>query len=116
MVVADLQQKVTERQQVLICQQQATLDQPKKMYEQINLMKVQYGVLFDTVKERSFRGQWEDVQHYFETHLQGLQIQVRNNLEKSYSLQKVEADVEVITIGGSSLDCDLCQSDEFCIF
>ncbi|KAF1492370.1 hypothetical protein FQV18_0006332, partial [Eudyptula minor novaehollandiae] len=64
----------------------------------------------------SFQNLQEDIQNYFESHLQGLQNQVRNRLQKSYSVHKVEVDAKVINVGESLLDCGLCESDEFCNF
>ncbi|XP_074123067.1 uncharacterized protein LOC141542518 [Sminthopsis crassicaudata] len=115
-VIADLQHKLTEQQNMLISQQTEILEQQKKMYEQMNLIKVQYSMLFDTVKQMSFQNLQGDIQHYFQTHLQGLQNQVRNHLQKSYSVHKVEVDAKMIDVGETSLDCGLCESDEFCNF
>lgn len=115
-VIADLQQKLTEQQSTLVAQHQEIIEQQRKMYEQMALIKGQYGMLFDTVKQMSFKGLQEDIQHYFEANLQGLQNQVRNHLQKSYSLHKVEVDAKVIDVGASLLDCGLCENDEFCNF
>ncbi|KAI1242644.1 hypothetical protein IHE44_0000181 [Lamprotornis superbus] len=115
-IIADLQQKLAEQQHVLVSQQREILEQQRKMYEQMDLIKVQYGMLFDTVKQMSFQSLQEDIQNYFESHLHGLQNQVRNHLQKSYSVHKVEVDAKVINVGESLLDCGLCESDEFCNF
>ncbi|XP_043365417.1 uncharacterized protein LOC119851515 isoform X2 [Dermochelys coriacea] len=115
-IIVDLQQKLAEQQSTLISQQREILEQQRKMYEQMDLIKVQYGMLFDTVKQMSFQSLHEDIQHYFEAQLQGLQNQVRNRLQKSYSVHKVEVDAKVIDVGETLLDCDLCESDEFCNF
>ncbi|XP_050827418.1 uncharacterized protein LOC108961521 isoform X1 [Serinus canaria] len=115
-IIVDLQQKLAEQQHVLVSQQREILEQQRKMYEQMDLIKVQYGMLFDTVKQMSFQSLQEDIQNYFESHLHGLQNQVRNHLQKSYSGHKVEVDAKVINAGESLLDCGLCESDEFCNF
>ncbi|XP_025061909.1 uncharacterized protein LOC112550545 [Alligator sinensis] len=115
-VIVDLQQKLIEQQNTLVSQQQEILEQQRKMYEQMDLIKVQYGMLFNTVKQMSFQSLQEDIQNYFEAHLQGLQNQVKNHLQKSYSVHKVEVDAKVIDVGESLLDCGLCESDEFCNF
>ncbi|TRZ24921.1 hypothetical protein HGM15179_002142 [Zosterops borbonicus] len=115
-IIVDLQQKLAEQQHVLVSQQREILEQQRKMYEQMDLIKVQYGLLFDTVKKVSFQSLQEDIQNYFESHLHGLQNQVRNHLQKSYSVHKVEVDAKVINVGESLLDCGLCESDEFCNF
>ncbi|XP_060104308.1 uncharacterized protein LOC132578371 [Heteronotia binoei] len=116
MVIVDLQQKLTEQQNTLAAQQREIIEQQRKMYEQMDLIKVQYGMLFDTVKQMSFQSLQEDIQHYFQANLQGLQNQVRNHLHKSYSGHKVEVEAKVINIGEPLLDCGLCESDEFCNF
>ncbi|KAM9164244.1 uncharacterized protein ACDP82_001732 [Pangshura tecta] len=115
-IIVDLQQKLAEQQSTLVSQQREILEQQRKMYEQMQLIKVQYGMLFDTVKQMSFQSLHEDIQHYFEAQLQGLQNQVKNHLQKSYSVQKVEVDAKVIDVRESLLDCGLCKSDEFCNF
>ncbi|XP_053916659.1 uncharacterized protein LOC128851496 [Cuculus canorus] len=115
-IIVDLQQKLAEQQHILISQQQEIIEQQRKMYEQMDLIKVQYGMLFDTVKQMSFQSLQEDIQNYFESHLQGLQNQVRNHLQKSYSVHKVDVHAKVINTGESLQDCGLCESDEFCNF
>ncbi|XP_075778660.1 uncharacterized protein LOC142827367 [Pelodiscus sinensis] len=115
-VIVDLQQKLSEQQSALVNQQREILEQQRKMYEQMDLIKVQYGMLFNTMKQMSFQSLHEDIQHYFEALLQGLQNQVRNHLQKSYAVHKVEVDAQVIDVGESLLDCGLCKSDEFCNF
>ncbi|XP_069716316.1 uncharacterized protein [Phaenicophaeus curvirostris] len=115
-IIVDLQRKLAEQQHILVSQQREILEQQRKMYEQMDLIKVQYGMLFDTVKQMSFQSLQEDIQNYFESHLQGLQNQVRNHLQKSYSVHKVEVDAKVINVGESLQDCGLCESDEFCNF
>ncbi|CAI5788897.1 leucine-rich repeat-containing [Podarcis lilfordi] len=115
-VIVDLQQKLAEQQSMLVAQQREIVEQHRKMYEQMDLIKVQYGMLFDTVKQMSFQSLQEDIQHYFEANLQGLQNQVRSHLQKSYSMHKVEVDAKVIDVGEPLMDCGLCESDEFCNF
>ncbi|XP_028933377.1 uncharacterized protein LOC114816021 [Ornithorhynchus anatinus] len=115
-VIADLQQKLTEQQNTLISQQQEILEQQMKMYTQMDMIKVQYGMLFDSVKQMSFQSLQEDIQQYFQTHLQGLHKQVRNHLQTSYSVHKVGFDAKETGVGQPSLDCGPCESDEFCNF
>ncbi|XP_069504249.1 uncharacterized protein [Ambystoma mexicanum] len=115
-VMADLQQRLSEQQSTLISQQRAILEQQRKMYEQMDVVKVQYGMLFDTVKQMSFQGLQDDIQHYFQAHLQGLQNQARDHLQKSFSVHKVDVDAKVIDVGAPLLDCGLCEGDEFCDF
>ncbi|OCT75581.1 uncharacterized protein LOC108718785 [Xenopus laevis] len=112
--ITDLQQKLSEQQVLLVNQQREIIEQQRKMYEQMDMIKVQYSILFDTVKQMSFQSLQEDIQNYFEAHLQGLQNQVRNHLQKTYSVHKVDVDAKVIDVGGPLLACDQCESDEFC--
>ncbi|KAG8443285.1 hypothetical protein GDO86_011910 [Hymenochirus boettgeri] len=115
--ITDLQQKLSEQQVLLVNQQREIIEQQRKMYEQMDMIKIQYSILFDTVKQMSFQSLQEDIQNYFEAHLQGLQNQVRNHLQKTYSVQKVDVDSKIIDIEEPSLACaDLCESDEFCNF
>ncbi|KAM6450456.1 uncharacterized protein PHA67_017521 isoform 1-T2 [Liasis olivaceus] len=115
-VIVDLEQKLAEQQNALVTQQREIIVQQRKMYEQMDLIKVQYGMLFDTVKQMSFKSLQEDIQHYFEANLQGLQKEVRNHLQKSYSVHKVNVDAKVIDIREPLMECGLCESDEFCNF
>ncbi|XP_053322903.1 uncharacterized protein LOC128497059 [Spea bombifrons] len=114
--ITELQQKLSEQQNLLVSQQREIIEQQRKMYEQMDMIKVQYSILFDTVKQMSFQSLQEDIQHYFEAHLQGMQNQVRNHLQKTYSVHKVDVDTKVIDVGGPVLDCGHCESDEFCSF
>ncbi|XP_013908140.1 PREDICTED: uncharacterized protein LOC106538220 [Thamnophis sirtalis] len=115
-IIVDLQQKLTEQQDALVTQQREIILQQRKMYEQMDLIKVQYGMLFDTVKQMSFKGLQEDIQHYFEANLQNLQKEVRNHLQKSYSGHKLNVDAKMIDIGETLMECGFCESDEFCNF
>ncbi|XP_035175207.1 uncharacterized protein LOC118162876 isoform X2 [Oxyura jamaicensis] len=85
-IIVDLQQKLAEQQHILVSQQKEILEQQRKMYEQMDLIKVQYGMLFDTVKQMSFQSLQEDIQNYFESHLQGLQNQDRDECTESPSI------------------------------
>ncbi|KAM9308026.1 uncharacterized protein PAF06_012163 [Gastrophryne carolinensis] len=114
--ITDLQQKLSEQQSLLVSQQREILEQQRRMYDQMDMVKVQYSILFDTVKQMSFQSLQEDIQQYFEAHLQGLQNQVRNHLQKTYSVHKMDMDANVIDIdlGVSLPECEPCGSDEFC--
>ncbi|XP_044280689.1 uncharacterized protein LOC123020693 [Varanus komodoensis] len=115
-MIVDLQQNLAEQQNTLVTQQREIIEQQRKMYEQMDLIKVQYGMLYDTVKQTSFKSLQEDIQQYFEASLQGFQNQVRNHLQKSYPVHKVEVDAKVIDVGEPLMACGLCESDEFCNF
>ncbi|XP_053569900.1 uncharacterized protein LOC128660208 isoform X2 [Bombina bombina] len=114
--ISDLQQKLSDQQALLVNQQREIIEQQRKMYEQMDMIKVQYSILFDTVKQMSFQSLQEDIQNYFEAHLQGLQNQVRNNLQKTYSVHKLDVDAKVIDVEGTSMTCGPCESDEYCNF
>ncbi|KAM3929602.1 uncharacterized protein RB166_007287 isoform 2-T2 [Leptodactylus fuscus] len=114
--ITDLQQKLSEQQNLLVSQQREIIEQQRRMYEQMDMIKVQYSILFDTVKQMSFQSLQEDIQQYFEAHLQGLQNQVRNHLQKTYSVHKVDLDTKVIDAEESLPECGICESDEFCNF
>ncbi|KAL9869438.1 uncharacterized protein GJ701_005604 isoform 2-T2 [Geothlypis trichas] len=85
-IIVDLQQKLAEQQHVLVSQQREILEQQRKMYEQMDLIKVQYGMVFDTVKQMSFQSLQEDIQNYFESYLHGLQNQDRDECTESPSI------------------------------
>ncbi|XP_075068078.1 uncharacterized protein LOC142158222 [Mixophyes fleayi] len=114
--ITELQQKLTEQQNLLVSQQREIIEQQRRMYEQMDMIKGQYSILFDTVKHMSFQSLQEDIQQYFEAHLQGLQSQVRNHLQKTYSVHKMDVDTKVMDVGRPPLDCGTCESDEFCTF
>lgn len=114
--ITDLQQKLSEQQNLLVNQQREIIEQQRRMYEQMDMIKVQYSILFDTVKQMSFQSLQEDIQQYFEAHLQGMQNQVRNHLQKSYSVHKMDVDAKVIDLEEPLPECGICESDEFCSF
>ncbi|KAG7487456.1 hypothetical protein MATL_G00023580 [Megalops atlanticus] len=115
-LIRDLQQRLMEQQDTLVSQQREILDQQRKMYEQMDLIKVQYGMLSETVKQMSFQSLQGDIQSYFESHLQGLQNQVRSHLQKSYAVHKVDVDAKVMDVGHPLLDCGPCGPEEYCDF
>ncbi|KAK2859680.1 hypothetical protein Q5P01_004300 [Channa striata] len=90
LVIRDLQQKLAEQQEALLSQQREILEQQRQMYEQMDVVKAQYGLLSDTVKQVSFQGLQGELQSYFESHLAGLQSQARSHLQKSYTAQKMD--------------------------
>ncbi|XP_038654084.1 uncharacterized protein si:ch211-37e10.2 [Scyliorhinus canicula] len=114
--IGDLQQRLTEQQAMLINQQREILVQQRKMFEQMELVKVQYTMLFDTIKQTSLTNLQAEVQSQLESHLQGLQGQIQSQLQKTYAVHKVELDAKVIGVGDHLLECGLCQSDEYCDF
>ncbi|XP_044194772.1 uncharacterized protein nell3 [Thunnus albacares] len=123
MVIRDLQQKLADQQEALLSQQREILDQQKRMYEQMDVVKAQYGLLSDTVKQVSFQGLQGELQSYFESHLAGLQSQARSHLQKSYAVHKMDMDSKVMDVVGEAnfpqplLGCpSTCGPEEFCDF
>lgn len=125
-VIRDLQQKLVDQQEALLSQQRDILDQQLRMYEQMDTVKAQYGLLSDTVKQVSFQSLQGELQSYFQSHLAGLQSQARSHLQKSYAVHKMEADskvMEVVDVLGEAhfpqplLGCtESCGAEEFCDF
>ncbi|XP_018596628.2 uncharacterized protein LOC108927683 [Scleropages formosus] len=116
-VIRELQRTLVEQQGTLISQQQEIVEQQRRMSEQMELVKVQYGVLFEAVKRASLQSLQGDVQDFFESHLQGLQDQVRTHLHKSYAVHKVDVDAKVMDVGSPILrNCGVCRQEEYCDF
>ncbi|XP_034022281.1 uncharacterized protein si:ch211-37e10.2 [Thalassophryne amazonica] len=123
MIIRDLQQKLVDQQDSLLSQQREILEQQKHMYEQMDVVKAQYGLLSDTVKQVSFQGLQGELQSYFKSHLAGLQSQARSHLQKSYAVHKMDVDSKVMDVVGEAhfpqplLSCPSpCGLEEFCDF
>ncbi|TNN57163.1 hypothetical protein EYF80_032593 [Liparis tanakae] len=123
-VIRDLQQKLGDQQEALLAQQREILEQQRRMYDQMDVVKAQYGLLSDTVKQVSFQGLQGELQSYFESHLAGLQSQARSHLQKSYAGHKMDMDSsKVMDVVGEAhfprplLGCrSPCGPEEFCDF
>nr|XP_015810942.2 uncharacterized protein nell3 [Nothobranchius furzeri] len=122
-IIRDLQQKLVDQQEALLSQQRDVLEQQRRMYEQMDVVKAQFGLLSDTVKQVSFQGLQGELQTYFESHLAGLQSQARSHLQKSYAVHKMDLDSKVMDVVGEAhfpqplLGCPSpCRSEEFCDF
>ncbi|KAM8881162.1 uncharacterized protein nell3 [Synchiropus picturatus] len=122
-VIRDLQQKLADQQEALLSQQREILEQQRRMYEQMDVVKAQYGLLSDTVKQVSFQGLQGELQSYFESHLAGLQSQARSHLQKSYAVHKMDVDSKEMDVIGEArfpqplLACpSTCGPDHFCDF
>ncbi|KAI9516746.1 hypothetical protein NQZ68_013803 [Dissostichus eleginoides] len=122
-IIRDLQQKLADQQEALLSQQREILDQQRRMYEQMDVVKNQYGLLSDTVKQVSFQGLQGELQSYFESHLAGLQSQARSHLQKSYAVHKMDLDSKTMDVVGEAhfpqplLGCPTsCGQEEFCDF
>ncbi|XP_068160066.1 uncharacterized protein nell3 [Antennarius striatus] len=122
-VIHDLQKKLADQQEALLSQQREILEQQRRMYEQMDVVKAQYGLLADTVKQVSFQGLQGELQSYFQNHLAGLQSQARSHLQKSYAVHKADVDSKVVDVVGDAhfpqplLGCPLpCGHEEYCDF
>ncbi|XP_060920385.1 uncharacterized protein nell3 [Labrus mixtus] len=122
-VIRDLQQKLADQQEALLSQQREILGQQQRMYEQMDVVKAQYGLLSDTIKQVSFQGLQGELQSYFESHMAGLQSQARSHLQKSYAVHKMDVDAKVMDVVGEAhfpqplLGCPTpCGQEEFCDF
>ncbi|XP_051970703.1 uncharacterized protein LOC127634963 [Xyrauchen texanus] len=118
-VIRDLQQRLVEQQGALLSQQREILDQQHRMYEQMDVVKAQYGLLSETVKQVSFQGLQGELQNYFESHLAGLKNQARSHLQKSYDVHKVDVDAKLMDAVGDAghplLGCQVpCGPEEYC--
>lgn len=117
-VIRDLQQRLVEQQGALLSQQREIIDQQRRMYEQMDVVKAQYGLLSETVKQVSFQGLQGELQSYFESHLAGLQNQARSHLQKSYAVHKMDKVVDVVGDAENPvLGCQSpCRPEEYCDF
>lgn len=122
-IIRDLQQKLVDQQDTLLSQQREILEQQQRMYEQMDVVKAQYGLLSDTVKQVSFQGLQGELQSYFQNHLAGLQSQARSHLQKSYAVHKMDMDTKVMDVVGEAhfpqplLGCPSpCGQEEYCDF
>ncbi|KAL2085686.1 hypothetical protein ACEWY4_019006 [Coilia grayii] len=97
-LIRELQQRLADQQGALLAQQREILDQQRRMSEQMDVVKAQYGLLAETLKQASFQGLQGELQSYFESHLAGLQSQARSHLHKSYAVHKVDVDAKVMEV------------------
>ncbi|XP_061569563.1 uncharacterized protein nell3 [Cololabis saira] len=122
-IIHDLQQKLADQQEALLSQQHEILEQQRRMYEQMDVVKAQFGLLSETIKQVSFQGLQGELQSYFESHLAGLQSQARSHLQKSYAVHKMDMDSKVMDVMGEAhfpqplLGCPSpCGQEEYCDF
>lgn len=120
-VIRDLQQRLVEQQGALLSQQREILSQQRRMFEQMDVVKAQYGLLSETVKQVSFQSLQGELKSHFESHLADLQNQARSHLQKSYAVHKVDVDAKVMNVVGDAgrplLGCRIaCGPEEYCDF
>lgn len=122
-VICDLQQKLADQQGALLAQQLEILEQQRRMYEQMDVVKAQFGLLSDTVKQVSFQGLEGELQSYFESHLAGLRSQAISHLQKSYAVHKMDVDAKMMDVVGEAhfpqplSGCAApCGPEEYCHF
>lgn len=119
LVIRDLQQRLEEQQGALLTQQREILEQQRRMYEQMDVVKAQYGMLSETVKQVSFQGLQGELQSFLESQLAGVRSQARSHLQKSYAVHKTDAKVMDVTgdTDHALLGCHAaCGSEEYCNF
>lgn len=121
LLVRELQQKLVEQQEALLSQQKAILEQQRGMYEQMDVVKAQYGLLSDALKQVSFRGLQGELQSYFESHLAGLQNQARGHVRTSHAVDKAPPKAMDVIRGAHFpqplLACSApCGQEEYCDF
>ncbi|KAK7118091.1 hypothetical protein R3I94_021814 [Phoxinus phoxinus] len=105
-VIRDLQQRLVEQQGALLSQQREILSQQRRMFEQMDVVKAQYGLLSETVKQVSFQGLQGELQSHFESHLADLQNQARSHLQKSYAVHKDRDEcLELPSLCGERVKC-----------
>lgn len=118
-MIRDLQQRLEEQQGALLDQQREILEQQQRMYEQMDVVKAQYGMLSETVKQVSFQGLQGELQSYLESQLASMQSQARSHLQKSHAVHKTAA--KLIDVTGDTdhalLGCrSTCGPEEYCNF
>ncbi|KAB5587213.1 hypothetical protein PHYPO_G00010510 [Pangasianodon hypophthalmus] len=119
LVIRDLQQRLEEQQGALLAQQREILEQQRRMYEQMDVVKAQYGMLSETIKQVSFQGLQGELQSYLESQLAGVQSQARSHLQKSYAIHKTDAKMMDVTghTDHAQLGCrSACGPEEYCNF
>lgn len=119
LVIRDLQQRLEEQQGALLAQQSEILEQQRRMYEQMDVVKAQYGILSETVKQVSFQGLQGELQSYLESQLAGVQSQARSHLQKSYAVHKTDAKMMDVTgdTNHALIGCrSACGPEEYCNF
>lgn len=120
-LISELQQKLADQQEALLSQQRDVLTQQHRMYEQMDTVKAQYGLLADVLKQASFHGLQGELQNYFQSHLVGLQSQARAHMHNA--VHKVDTDAKVMDVVGEAhfpqllMGCtSACQPDHYCDF
>ncbi|XP_019745105.1 uncharacterized protein nell3 [Hippocampus comes] len=121
LLIGELQQKLADQQEALLSQQRDVLTQQHRMYEQMDAVKAQYGLLTDVLKQASFQGLQGELQNYFQSHLVGLQSQARGHMHNV--VHKVDTDAKVMDVVGEAhfpqllMGCaSACQPDHYCDF
>ncbi|XP_050984369.1 uncharacterized protein si:ch211-252f13.5 [Labeo rohita] len=110
--VKQLQNTLREQQNVLQAHQREILDQQRIMFEKMEEVKTQYNLLLDTVKQFSVQGP----QGIIESHLDGLQSQVRTFSQEAFTMHKMNMDASVTDVDRPLLSCGSCRADEYCDF
>lgn len=110
--VKQLQNTMREQQNALLAYQREILVQQRIMFEKMEEVKTQYNLLLDSVKQLSVQGP----QGVIESHLDGLQSQVRTFSQEAFAMHKMNMDTSVTDADRPLPGCGSCQADEYCDF
>ncbi|KAK7158840.1 hypothetical protein R3I94_005241 [Phoxinus phoxinus] len=110
--VKQIQSTLREQQSALLAHQREILDQQRIMFEKMEEVKTQYSFLLDSVKQLSVQGP----QGVTESHLHGLQSQVRSYSQEAFTMHKMNMDASVTDADRPLLGCGSCRADEYCDF
>lgn len=110
--VKQIQSTLREQQSALLAHQREILDQQRIMFEKMEEVKTQYSFLLDSVKQLSVQGP----QGVTESHLHGLQSQVRTYSQEAFTMHKMNMDASVTDADRPLLGCGSCRADEYCDF
>lgn len=110
--VKQLQSTLREQQSALLTHQREIMDQQRIMFEKMEEVKSQYNLLLDSVKQLSV----QSPQGIIESHLDGLQSQVRTYSQDAFTMHKMNRDASVMDAGRPLFGCGSCRADEYCDF
>ncbi|XP_052466605.1 uncharacterized protein LOC128023174 [Carassius gibelio] len=110
--VKQLQNTLREQQHTLLAHQREILDQQRVTFQKMEEVKTQYNLLLDSIKQISVRGP----QGVIESHLDGLQSQVRTFSREAFAMHKMNMDASVTDAERPLPGCGSCRADEYCDF
>ncbi|XP_005171244.1 uncharacterized protein si:ch211-252f13.5 [Danio rerio] len=110
--VKQIQSALREQQSALLAHQREILDQQRIMFDKMDEVKTQYSLLLDSVKQLTV----VSPQGGIESHLEGLQSQVRTYSQEAFTMHKMNMDASVTDADRPLIGCGSCQTDEYCDF